>query len=184
MRMILTTLSILFLICCGTQKKYSDKETIIENTVVGDYLTRLSSYIHTQWDNTHNFKHDEISLPLDYNNRNWKNEIGESWKGSEIDTIFIKYLIYCGKLDSLLSNEIPKIHFSTFDKYYTKPSVISDNKKDNSKIYHYFFNTLVNPNCSCRESRNDYFGTNCSIIDFEFDSFGHLHRVNTIMFSP
>lgn len=179
---IIYLLAILIVIGCKVHK--STQKTTERFLSVDQKLAELSNYLELQWDNTYNFRHDRIRLPNNYRTSTWTNQVGESWKGDEIDSLSIKYLIYGNRLDSLLNSEYPKIHYRTIIEIFGRPSITSTYKNQYVTDLNFLFNTELNPNCSCRNSKNDYFGSNCSIIDFEIDKEGNLIKINTLLFGP
>lgn len=176
-------LALIIFIGCNTQKrsiKITERERLID-----EQLIDLSQYLSLQWDNTYKFWHEKINLPDDYKERTWSKEMSGIWKGNELDTINIKYLIFEEMLNSLFEDSLGNISYAQIINYFGKPS--NSNLLINTKEYRnllYLFNTLNNPNCSCRTSKNHYLGSNCSIIEFEFDDSGTLSKINTLMFSP
>lgn len=182
-KVIIYLLTILFVIGCKIHKSTQNIPERYSN--IDQKLADLSNYIELQWDNTYNFRHDRIRLPTDYATRTWTNEIGNFWSGDKIDTISIKYLIFEEMLIDIVNSADTMIYYNQIINNFGKPSNINlfyDSKRYNNLGY--YFNTLNNPNCACRTSKNHYLGSNCSILEFQFDELGQLNKVNALMFGP
>ena len=161
---------------------------IFYNEVEADKISkikRLSSFLMIKDDKTFNLTYSMIKLPLRYDTITWTNVINGSFKGSELDSLHNKYLLYGKMLDSLLIYKGEnKVKSEELVKYFGKPTELGTDKDRHITDLFYKFNTLDSPKCSDLDNFEHLQYRNCALLHFEIDNQGCLSKIHQGLFTP